>query len=91
MGVMDKKTQSAKTIGEVYDRNRFEVQHRVYLDGKKGWSDWYVTSRRCKTIEAAREDRKTDVERQALLSTMVSRQRDEHRIVKVTARCEVVE
>lgn len=88
---MDKQTHKVKVIGEVYDRNRFEVHHRVYLTDKKEWSNWYCDARFPTTIEAARTERENCVERQALLSQMIGSQREEYRILKVIAQCEVVE
>jgi hypothetical protein len=88
---MNTKTLSDKTIGETYDRNRFEVHRRIWDDEKNEWGVWMCISRSAKTLEEAREHWTREQSFDRGLSRLIGQAKMEARIVKVTATCEVVE
>lgn len=78
-----------KVIGEVYQRNRFEVHARLLE--KNGAHDWQVLSRKPQTIEEAREKIKEDKEQRSKLQSFVDQGRWEYAIAEVTATVKIIE
>jgi len=74
--------------GDVYDRNGIEVHIRV-----KGQAGWRCMSRNAKTIEEARQQIKDNGISNDTLREFIGgfTDRCEYRIVRVTARVEVIE
>ena len=84
-----KAVLTAKTIGETYERNRYEVHTRSLEPDAS--HEWRVYSRNAKTIEEAREQIASAKANNSRIAWLISFGRVEFRIVKVTARCEIVE